>query len=79
MVSNEKWEKTQWMIREVVAMLDHKFLPLHHLLVVRGFLNYVVHTYTWLNPYIKGLHLTIDLWRPGREASGFKLKGKDLE
>jgi hypothetical protein len=79
MVSDGEWEKTQRMIREVTAMSDHKFLLLHHLLVVRGFLNYVVCTYTWLNPYIKGLHLTIDSWRLGREASSFKLKGKDLE
>jgi hypothetical protein len=79
MVSKEKWEKMQRLVRELATMLDHKFLPLHRLLVIRGFLNYVVRMYTWLNPYIKGLHLTIDSWRPGRETSGFKLKGKDLE
>jgi hypothetical protein len=60
-------------------MLEQEFLPLHSVLVIRGFLNYVVRMYTWLNPYIKGLHLTINSWRPGRETSGFKLKGKDLE
>jgi hypothetical protein len=79
MVPDEKWEKTQRMIRKVAAMLDHMSLLLHHLLVGRSFLNYVVCTYTWLNPYIKGLHLTIESWRLGREAPGFKLKGKDLE
>ena len=36
-------------------------------------------TYPWLSPYIKGLHLTIDTWRPGREESGFKMRGKELE
>ncbi len=35
-------------------------LPLHCLLVIRGFLIDAVHTYPWLNPYIKGLHLMID-------------------
>ena len=39
----------------------------------------MVQTYPWLNPYIKGLHLTVDFWRPGRESSGFKLRGKELE
>jgi hypothetical protein len=47
--------------------------------VIRGFLIYVVRTYPWLNPYIKGLHLMIDSWRPGREESGFKMRGKELE
>jgi hypothetical protein len=79
MVSKEKWEKTQWLVRELATMLEQEFLPLHCLLVIRGFLNYVVHRYTWLNPYIKGLHLTINSWKPGREMSGFKLKEMDLE
>ncbi len=32
-----------------------------------------------MNPYIKGLHLTIDSWRPGRADNGFKLKGRELK
>ncbi len=39
----------------------------------------MVRTYPWLNPYIKGLHLTVDSWRPGREELGFKLRRKELE
>ena len=46
---------------------------------IRGFLIYVVRTYKWLNPYIKGPHLTIDSWRTGRAANRFKLKGNELE
>ena len=42
--------------------------------VIRGFLNYVVQTYPWMNPYIKGLHLTIDGWRPERVAGGWRDK-----
>ncbi len=40
---------------------------------------YVVWTYPWINPYMKGLHLTIDSWRPFRGPDGFKLRGKELE
>ena len=40
---------------------------------------YVVRTYPWINPYMKGLHLTIDSWRPLRGLDGFKLRGKELE
>ena len=79
MVSQEKWDKTRLLIRELEIMLIDDFLPLQRLLVIRGFLIYVVRTYPWLNPYIKGLHLTIDSWRPGREKSGYKMKGKELE
>ncbi|KAL3816768.1 hypothetical protein ACHAXA_006339 [Cyclostephanos tholiformis] len=28
---------------------------------------------------MKGLHLTIDSWRPFRGADGFKLRGRELE
>jgi hypothetical protein len=79
MVSQEKWEKTQALIRELWVMIERNLLPLQRLLEIRGFLIYVVRTYPWLNPYLKGLHLTVDSWRPGREASGFKMKGKELE
>jgi hypothetical protein len=79
MVSQEKWEKTKLLITELSRMLEQDFFPLQRLLGIRGFLIYVVCTYTWLNPYIKGLHLTIDSWRPGREESGFKMRGKELE
>ena len=79
MVSQEKWEKTKRLVMELSRMLEQDFLPLQRLLVIRGFLIYMVWTYPWLNPYIKGLHLTIDSWRPGREESGFKMRGKELE
>ena len=79
MVSQEKWEKTKLLIKELSRVVEQDFLPLQRLLVIRGFLIYVVRTYPWLNPYIKGLHLTIDSWRPGREESGFKMRGKELE
>lgn len=45
---------------------------------IRGFLIYVSRTYPWMPPYLKGLHLTIDSWRPGRNEQGFKLKASEL-
>ena len=52
MVAQEKWEKTRATIRDLESMLVNGFLPLQRLLVIRGFLIYVVRTYPWLNPYI---------------------------
>ncbi|KAL3791404.1 hypothetical protein ACHAW5_005778 [Stephanodiscus triporus] len=66
MVSQEKWDKTKRLIREMADMVEQDCLPLARLLQIRGFLMYVVHTYPWINPYMKGLHLTIDSWRPLR-------------
>ena len=56
MVSQEMWEK-KLLIRELSRMLEQDFLPLQRLLVIRGFLIYVVCTYPWLNPYVKGHRL----------------------
>ncbi len=78
-VSQEKWEKTKSLITEMATTVEHGHLPLGQLLQIRVFLMYVVQTYPWINPYMKGLHLTIDSWRPFRGADGFKLRGKELE
>ena len=51
-------------------------LPLERLLSIQGFLNYVVRTYRWMNPYLKGLHNTIDGWREDRDEGGWKVTGK---
>jgi hypothetical protein len=79
MVSQGKWEKTKHLISKMAEMVDQEYLPLVRLLQVQGFLMYMVCTYPWINPYMKGLHLTIDSWRPVREPDGFKLRGKEFE
>jgi hypothetical protein len=72
MVLQENWIKTQAMVKELVDMIPGGQLPLQRLLEIRGFLMYVVWTYTWMNPYIKGMHLMVDNWHPGRLEDGFK-------
>ena len=56
-------------------------IPLKPLLSTRGFLLYVSRAFPDLVPYMKGLHATIDSWRPGRDNEGWKLEwdgeGKD--
>jgi hypothetical protein len=50
-------------------------------LEIRGFLMYVGRTYTWMNPYIKGIHLMVDSysWKPGRAEDGFKWRTKERQ
>ena len=42
MVSQEKWEKTKLLIKELSRMVEQDFPPLQRLLVIRGFVIYVV-------------------------------------
>jgi hypothetical protein len=41
---------------------------------IRGFLIYVSRTYRCMVPYLKGLHLTLDFWRPNRDEEGWRNK-----
>ncbi|KAL3789526.1 hypothetical protein ACHAW5_007754 [Stephanodiscus triporus] len=77
MVSQEKWDKTKRLIDELCEMVARGPLPLQRMLEIRGFLMYVVRTYMWMNPYIKGMHNTIDSWREGRAEDGFKMMAKE--
>ncbi len=60
MVSQKMWDKTKGLLKELTNILTESPLPLQWLLEIQGFLMYVVRTYPWLNPYMKGMHLTID-------------------
>ena len=37
---------------------------------IRGLLAYTARTYHDMNPYLKGLHLTLNSWRPFRGNEG---------
>ncbi len=52
-------------------------LPHKELLADRGFLVYVMRTYPAMVPDLKGFHLTIEAWRGGRDAGGWKLPAID--
>lgn len=76
----EKWQKTKAILAalkrllEAGASLDRKELEKQ-----RGFLVHVARTYPAVVPYLKGLHLTIDSWRPNRDKDGWKSAERDLQ
>ena len=77
-VSQEKWDKAREMVRAILeemqlnqGWLDHK--PLER---KRGFLLYVTRTYPAMVPYLKGIHLTLDGWRKGRDLEGWKVSDR---
>jgi hypothetical protein len=70
----EKWSKVQHIIRETKeellagGSLNHKLLEQR-----RGFLNHIQRVFPAMTPFLKGFHLTLDGWRPGRADDLWKL------
>ena len=93
-VSQERWEKTQGHVQELLDMVEEpRFeegrvdqvedleiygevnLDRERLEQIRGFPIYVSRTFKWMTPYLKGLHLTLDAWRPNRDSkTGWRLQ-----
>jgi hypothetical protein len=75
-VSQEKWDKTKRLLIEVMDLIDDDFtkIPRKRLEQIRGFLQYVTRTYTGMNPYLIGFHLTIDGWRENQDDEGWRQK-----
>jgi len=48
-------------------------IPFKDLERVVGFLVYVSKTYTYMVPYLKGIYLTLNSWREGRDKMGWKI------
>jgi hypothetical protein len=75
--TQEKWTRARQYISDLQTTLqdgghfDHKDLERK-----RGFLVYVARTYPSLMPFLKGIHLTLDGWRPGRDDDGWPLQGQ---
>ena len=76
LVDNLKWSKAREQVKSLNAMIKEDPEKIHRgtLESIRGYLLYLCRTYTYITPYIKGLHLTIDGWRPGRDEQGWRTK-----
>ena len=70
----EKWERAREYVLAMQNTLEHNSVFHHKTLEKqRGFLVYVARTYPSLVPYLKGIHLTLDSWRGGRDSEGWKV------
>ncbi len=76
LTSQEKWLKMKGILAKWKTALDTSSPKLSHkgLSADRGFLVYVTRTYPAMVPYLKGFHLTLEMWWGGRDAKGWKLK-----
>jgi hypothetical protein len=69
----EKWNKAKRILDDLQAqLLVSTELPHKDLEQKRGFLVHLQRTYPCITPFIKGIHLTLDSWRPGRDSKGWK-------
>jgi hypothetical protein len=74
LVTQDKWDKAKGYVALLQDQLvkdntfNHKELER-----IRGFLVYFVRTYPSFSPYLKGIHLTLDSWQPGRDQEGWKI------
>ncbi len=73
--SQEKWDKGKRLVEELYKLvveekkktLDRSILEKHV-----GFLVHLSRTFPALFPYLKGIYLTMESWRLGRDADGWK-------
>ena len=64
LASQDIWDKTQRIVAELTSMdlEDSEGMNWDRMKSIRGFLIYVASKYRDINPYLKGLHLTLDSW-----------------
>jgi hypothetical protein len=78
-ISQERWDKAKSMISWIKdccdnsTEIDHKMLESY-----RGYLIYISRTYPSVNPYLKGIHLTLDSWRPWRDEDAWKMSMSEI-
>jgi len=80
-VSQKKWDKGRsyiagWLeiVQRAVSFNEVPCLEHKQMEQGRGFLVYLSRTYTSIVPYLKGIHLTLDSWRSGRDRDGWKMR-----
>jgi len=65
LTSQEKWDGLKAIFR--------------HFLSDQGFIVYVIQAYLPMVPYLKGIYLTLETWRGGRDSKGWKLNPNQEE
>lgn len=75
MLPQDKWDKMKGCIVWIWEMFESNpdQMDRSELESICGFLIYSARTYPILNVYYKGLHLTMDSWRPHWDKVGWKL------
>jgi hypothetical protein len=80
-VSQEKWEKGRELVAELKRKCDddpkgRPILKHKELERMTGFLNHLTVTFDDATPFLKGLYLTLNSWRSGRDDDDWKMADK---
>jgi hypothetical protein len=81
-VSQEKWDRGRLLIKDLLGhfgteggshrpTLDRKELERS-----AGFLNHLAMTFDEVTPFMKGIYLTLNAWRPQRDGEGWRVSDK---
>jgi hypothetical protein len=78
LTSQDKWDRTKAICQHWYRLLleGQTELPFKQLELDRGFLVYVANAYPAMKPYLKGFHLSLEMWRGGRNEEGWKIKDR---
>jgi hypothetical protein len=77
LVSQDKWMRMKNICRHWLGLLTKgkTSLDFKQLRSDRGFMVYVTQAYPGLKPYLKGFHLSLEMWREDRDREGWCLQG----
>ena len=72
--SREKWNKAKGYISDLRDQLNSGVTSVNRkdLERKRGFLVHISRTFSFITPFLKGIHHTLESYRPGRDAEGWK-------
>lgn len=75
LTSDQKWKRLKDILAKWLERLERGDTQLDHkeLQSDRGFCVYLTRNYPAMIPYLKGFHLTIEMWRGNRDSEGWKL------
>ena len=54
-------------------------LPQKEILLIRGIMVCASATYKFMSPYLNGIYLSIEVWRPTIHSSGWAIEKEDYE
>ena len=74
LTSQDKWDRMKAICSHWLDLINkgHTALDFKQLRSDRGFMVYVTQAYPGMKPYLKGFHLTLEMWRGNRDSEGWK-------
>ena len=72
LTSQEKWDCTKSICKHWLDLLNQGKMELNfkQLRSDLSFMVYVTQAYPGLKPYLKGFHLSLEMWRDGQDSEG---------